>query len=65
MKRWDPVDVVILLLVLTILIAFGSQMYVVIADAREMDDTGRNILKTIAMAIIAIISMYVGARLKK
>jgi len=65
MVKWKPIDVIVLILTFTICCLLFAYMYEVLVNEKAADeDEGQRIL-TFVLALVAVISTYVGASLAR
>jgi hypothetical protein len=63
--KWQPIDYIVGILVVTLMVLLLGIMGEVIFDDRAMSETAAKRVNVIINSMVAIISMYVGAQIQK
>ena len=65
MNNWQPVDYMILLLVVTVCVFFGAMIYNSVIQHAQLSEAKSKAFAAFLSSVVAIISMYVGAAIQK
>ena len=63
--NWKPVDVIVLILAVMVGISLFATVIIPVMLGEPISDTRAKILSSIAGSVVAVISVYVGARIRE
>ena len=64
-RGWKPVDFIATIIALTVCAILATSIAGAVIEQREISEGGREIIDNVIAALLAIVSMYVGASIQK